>query len=162
MYDYASIVPVASFALLPFSALYVIITTSIIRRRLGSSVESFVPRFHYQFCGVLFLSPALIALAWYRGFISLPLFALCAVGVIGFFIAFRELYISRMTGVYENGVLWSSGHVYFDDLDSLVQVDAFTLNFVDLDGHERIFSVGDESLVTRMYERVKKAVPTLK
>ena len=74
MYDYASIVPLVSLALLPLSALYVVANTLVLKRRMGPLVESFCPRFHFQFLGVLLFSPALIALAWYREFTSLPVF----------------------------------------------------------------------------------------
>lgn len=161
MNEYASIVPLVSLALLPPLAVYVIIHTLLTRRRMGLLVESFRPRFHYQFFGVLLFSPALILLARYRGFTSLPLFAFCAVGVIGFYIAVRDLFVSRLTGVYEQGVLWSNAAVYFDNLDSLVQIDPFTLSFVLQDGSEKIFAVEDEDAVTRLKQRVKSAVPTL-
>lgn len=161
MNDYVSIVPLVSLAILPPVAVYVIIHTLLTRHRMGPLVESFCPRFHYQFLGVLLFSPALIVLAWYRGFTSLPLFALCAVGVIGFYIAVRDLFVSRLTGVYERGVLWSNAAVSFDDLDSLVQVDPFTLSFVLQDGSEKIFAVEDEDAVSRLKQRVKTAVPTL-
>ncbi len=161
MIDYASIVPMVSLVLLPLITVYVVLHTLLIRRRMGMLLESFRPRFHVQFLGVLIFSPALIILAWYRDFTSLPLFALCAVGVIGFYIAVRDLYISRLTGVYERGVLWSNAAVCFDKLDSLVQLDPFTLSFVLFDGSEKIFAVEDEDAVSRLQQRVKSAVPTL-
>lgn len=161
MNDYASIVPLVSLGLLPLITVYVVLHTLLVRRRMGALVESFCPRFHYQFLGILLFSPALIALAWYRGFTSLPLFALCAVGVIGFYIAVRDLFVSRLTGVYEQGVLWSNAAVSYEDLDSLVQVDPFTLSFVLQDGSEKIFAVEDEDAVSRLEQRVKTAVPTL-
>ena len=161
MYDYASIVPVVSLGLLPLITLFVVVNTLTIRRRLGSLVESFRPRFHYQFLGVLLFSPALIGLAWYRGFTSLPLFALCSVGVIGFYIAVRDLFVSGLTGVYEQGVLWSNGAVSFDELDALVQLDPLTLSFVMTDGTEKIFVGENEESISRLEQEVKTAVSTL-
>jgi hypothetical protein len=161
MYDYASIVPLVSLALLPLSALYVVVNTLILKRRMGPLVESFCPRFHFQFLGVLLFSPALIALAWYREFTSLPLFALCGVGVIGFYIAVRDLFVSRFTGAYRDGVLWSNAMVRYDDIDSLVLLDSCTLVFVLRNGHEKIFAAEDEEAVSRLEQQVKSAVPTL-
>lgn len=161
MNDYASIVPLVSLALMPLITVYVVVHTLLVRRRMGALVESFRPRFHYQFLGVLLFSPALVVLAWYRDFTSLPLFALCAVGVIGFYIAVRDLFVSRLTGVYNQGVLWSNAAVSFDELDALVQIDPFTLTFVLHDGSEKIFAVEDDDAVSRLQQRVKSAVPTL-
>ncbi len=161
MYDYASNVPVVSLVLLPLSALQVVVSTLVIKRRMGPLVEAFCPRFHLQFVGILIFSPVLIALAWYRGFTSLPLFALCGVGVIGFYIAARDLFVSRFTGAYEEGVLWSNATVLYDRIDSLVHLDPYTLVFVLLDGTEKIFAAEDEQTVLRLEQRVKSFVPTL-
>lgn len=161
MYEFATIVPVVSLFCLPFLVGFVIVQTLLARRRLGKLVESFSPRFHYQFVGVLVFSPLLIVLAWHRNFSSLPLFALCSVGIIGFYIAARDVFISRLTGVYAYGVLWSNATVFFEDIDSLIKVDEHTLAFVMTNGSEKIFAAEDETAVTRLETRVKTTMNTL-
>ncbi len=161
MYDYASIVPIVSLALLPLAACYITVTTLFSKRRMGALIEPYRPRFHFQFLGVLLFSPALIVLAWYRSFTSLPLFALCGVGCIGFYIAARDLFVSRYTGVYAEGVLWSNGVVFYDDIDSLVRLDSCTLVFVLQNGTEKIFAAEEEHTLSRLEQRVKSLVPTL-
>ncbi|HHU36117.1 MAG TPA: hypothetical protein GXZ47_02695 [Treponema sp.] len=161
MYDFATIVPVVSLVSLPLLAGFVVVQTLLARRRLGSLTEAFFPRFHYQFVGVLIFSPLLIILAWYRNFSSLPLFALCSVGVIGFYIAARDVFISKLTGVYEYGVLWSNASVLFTSIDSLIKVDEHTLSFVLTNGSVKIFAAEDESSVSRLEAHVKTAMNTL-
>lgn len=161
MYEFATIVPFVSLISLPFITGFVVITTIFSRKRLGVLVEAFKPRFQYQFMGVLICSPVRIALAWYRNFSSLPLFALCAVGAIGFYIAARDVFISRLTGVYERGVLWSNGNLLFEDIDSIVKMDEYTVSFVLSNGSEKIFATEETTAIARLTAHVTTALNTL-
>ena len=150
MPDIATLIPVVALSLLPVSFAVVYVQSRRARSSMGSVVETFPLRPSLQFIGILLAAPVLIALNFIRDFDLLTVFAISGVGVLGFYIACREMTFGGVSGVYENGLIWNGSALAFPDVDSAVAEDANTLLITLRDRARRRFFSNDTARIERV------------
>lgn len=150
MISAATAVPVAAYCLLPFCVLQIVLTVRADRRRLGERRECFLRPYRLQFFGVMLVTPVLIGLNFFREFDLIVRLAITGVGVLGFYIAFHDMFFARMGGLYENGLVWHGSRVFFDELDFIERPDPYTVVFQTLDRNRITVVLGNSSAADRI------------
>jgi hypothetical protein len=112
-------IPLAAFALLPVTALFILIRAHLLERKMGPCEQPCPRKISLQFFGVMLCTPVLIALNYVRDLDVLTRIAVCGVGVLGFYIALHDLVFSRINGIYRNGLVWHGTSVFFSDIDTV-------------------------------------------
>lgn len=140
----ATVIPLVGFALLPISALYVVLLSRSLRSRLGARVECFLRPVRFQFFGVMACAPTLIALNFIRDFDPAVRIAITGVGVLGFYIALHDMLFARLGGLYEKGLIWRGTCVFLEDIDLLERPDPYTVIIQTLD-RSRITLAADKA-----------------
>lgn len=150
MPDIATLMPVVALALLPVSLVVALAQASRARVSVGVLVEPFPLRPSLQFIGILAASPVLIGLNFMRDFDPLTVFAISGVGVLGFYIACREMAFGRIAGIYGDGIIWNASAISFADVDSAVMEDPFTAVITLKDRSRRRFFSNDPAKIDRV------------
>ncbi len=150
MPDIATLMPVIALVLLPVSLVAVLAQARRARRAMGAVVEGFPLRPSLQFVGIFAAAPVLIALNFIRDFDLLTTFAVSGVGVLGFYIACRELAYGRVSGIYEGGIIWNGSAIAFGDVDSAAAEDPYTVVITLKDRARRRFFSNDTGRIGRV------------
>ncbi len=150
MPDIATLIPVVGLLCLPVSLVVAFSQAARDRRAMGTLAERFPLRPSLQFIGILAAAPVLIALNFIRDFDLLTVFAITGVGVLGFHIACREMAYGRVSGIYENGIIWNGSAISFDDVGSAAGEDPNTVVITLNDRARRRFFSSDPDRAARV------------
>lgn len=150
MISAATAIPVVAYCLLPLSLVKIVLSIRADKRRLGDRKECFLRPYRLQFFGVMIVTPILIGLNFFREFDVYVRFAICGVGVLGFYIAFHDMFYARMGGLYENGLVWHGSRVFFDELDFFERPDPYTIVFQTRDRTRVTVVLGDSCAADRV------------
>lgn len=153
--------PIVALSLLPLSLIVVCAQARRARSSMGTLVEPFPIRPSLQFIGILVAAPVLIALNLIRDFDPLTVFAISGVGVLGFFIACREMAFGRVSGIYDKGIIWNGSAIAFADVDSAVAEDASTILITLRDRAQRRFFSNDSIRIERVLALLRETCPPL-
>jgi len=158
MISVATAIPVVAYCLLPLGVLKIAFSVRTVKRRLGERLECFIRPYRLQFFGVMAVAPILIGLNFVRDFDAVVRVAICGVGVLGFYIAFHDMFFARMGGLYENGVIWHGSCVYFGDLDFIERPDPYTVVFQTRQRDRVTMVLADAAAAERIAARAELVV----
>ncbi|ULQ60930.1 hypothetical protein K7I13_06645 [Brucepastera parasyntrophica] len=157
----AEIIPAVSFCLLPVIFIVCFVRSRSLRKKMGARELVMPQKYRLQFLGVLCSAPILIGLTYIRKFDALSVTAICGVGVLGFFIAIQDILYSGISGVYENGLIWNSSYLFFNDIDEVSLPEEATLVLLTKDRTRKVFSSNDTALLTNVKEVIEKKLNSL-
>ena len=134
-----TLIPAVALAVLPLCALFFLIRRRFLLKSLGSRTVAFPHRMQFQFIGILVCAPSLIALNFIRELGIEAAFTLSATGVFGFCIALADVFLIRVGGVYENGIIWNTATILYSDVESFAQLDPFCIELYEVGFVKRLF-----------------------
>ena len=111
----------------------------------------------FQFIGILVCAPSLIALNFFRDLGLAASFTLSATGVFGFCVALADVFLIRLGGVYENGIVWNTATILYSDVESFARLDPFCIELHEDDLAKRLLVFDDPELVSLVLSRLESA-----
>jgi hypothetical protein len=153
----AILVPAFALAVLPVSVLFFLVRRHFLLKRLGPKSFAFPHRMQFQFIGILVCAPSLIALNFFRDLGLSASIALSATGVFGFCVALADVFLIRVGGVYENGIVWNTAAILYSDVESFARLDPFCIELRESDVARRLLVFDDPELVTLVLSRLESA-----
>ena len=121
------IIPYGAFAFVLLGSGVYFVKMHHIVRKMGRH-ECWLPqRSRRQFVGILVCTLILVILPLVRRYDLLIEVSVCALGVIGFLIALRDILYAHRNGLYENGFIFNGIAVFFADIVSCARIDPDTL-----------------------------------
>ena len=152
-----TLIPAVALMLLPVFVFFFLIRRMFLLRRLGARTVSFPHRMQFQFIGILVCAPSLIALNFLRELGLEASLALSVTGVFGFCIALSDVFLIRVGGVYENGIVWNTATILYSDVESYAQLDPFCIELCEVGFAKRLLVFDDPSFVPLVLSRLESS-----
>lgn len=153
----AILIPTVALAALPACAVFFLVRRYLLLKKLGPKVVAFPHRMQFQFIGILVCAPSLIALNFFRDLGFTASFMLSATGVFGFCVALADIFLIRLGGVYENGIVWNTATILYSDVESFARLDPFCIELHEADLAKRLLVFDDPALVPIVLSRLESA-----
>ena len=110
---------------------------------------------------ILVSTPALIALNYFRELGAASVFAVSGVGVLGFAIGLRDLLYTRMSGIYENGLVWTASSAFYADVAGYRRGETGSIVVEMRDRAEKPIVEVDDAMLDRIAAKLDSAVRPL-
>ena len=155
MMHLATIIPAISFCLLPVCAVILLLQLRVLKKKMGPCEYIFPHKFRMQFIGIMVCAPVLIGLNYFRNFDALTVFAICGVGVLGFYIAFHDILYMSVGGIYENGLIWNSAFLFYDTIDTVSHFEKTTIEIMTKDRNKKCIEFENQKIISQIIEKLK-------
>lgn len=161
MIQVAMILPTVALTLLPVCFVVLYVKIQKIKLKMGQCELAFPGKSPYVY-GVVFISTiALIAVNYIRKLEFLTVFAVCGVGVLGFYIGIKEFLYSCFAGMYTYGILWAGDYIFFTEIESYSLNERFTLTISTRDRGQKIIYLKDSQLICQIAEKIEAVINPL-